>query len=93
MRFDASGVDPQMIDLINQNISRIEDWIMTSSQAASRSNSATMFNEDDPVVDLSVKKGTRTVVDQPHSRRHDLELENLLGHAKSIVPYPPFLLP
>ena len=91
MRFDAVGVDQETVDVININISRIEEWVMMSSDAVMRMNSATNSMDFD---DELQRKRSRQIGDHPVVKnRYDLENENLLAHAKSIVPYPPFIMP
>lgn len=89
MKFDAAGMDQDVVDKINQNIARIEGWLGERSPS---------IRGHEPVVQIVDEQYTplkkfRKIAVPRVLRRRDLELENLLGHAKSVVPFPPFILP
>ena len=90
MRFEAAGVDQETTDIINRNILILEEWLTAISLQPK-------IERHRDVLAQSTYKPLQSqrprVVIQPVRPRRDLEKENLLAHAKSPVPYPPFILP
>jgi len=90
MRFEANDIDPEMVNIINVNIARIEEWLMSDIPLQDQQQVIIL---DDEFERYPFKKRTRDISQPVRRRRRDLEGENLNAHAKSLVPYPPFILP